>query len=161
LNKNFFFFSVTGIDFTINRENVLLGSTGTLTLRCDITETDVETVFSIQIKQLKSSTLSGNNDDDWQRLAFMKISTHENPTLDSAIIPGDKDFVAGGSWDSPVNTELTLSMNMEKLVCADARTFKCDLSYYSNSQANKEVSKNNTFTAYGKVISFNCRTCTL
>ncbi|XP_060552609.1 uncharacterized protein LOC132713922 [Ruditapes philippinarum] len=145
-------FEVTGIDFTINRENVLLGSTGILTLRCDITETDVETIYNIQIKQLRSSTLSRNNDDDWQRLAFMKISTNDNPTLDSAITPGDKDYVAGGSWDSttPANTELTLSMNMEKLVCDDARTFKCDLSYYSNSQANKEVSKNSTFTAYVK-----------
>jgi hypothetical protein len=62
LKNNFisYFFilvSVTGIDFTIIRKNVLLGSTGTLTLRCDITETNVVTVYNIQIQQIKSTTL--------------------------------------------------------------------------------------------------------
>jgi hypothetical protein len=88
----------------------------------------------------------------------MRISIYENPALDSAIIPSDKHFVAGGSWDSdtPANTYLTLSMNIEKFVCADDRTFKCELSYFSNSQSTKEtLSKNTTFTAYGKFISFN------
>ncbi|XP_060585659.1 uncharacterized protein LOC132741494 isoform X3 [Ruditapes philippinarum] len=144
--------SVTGISFTISRERVLLGSTGTLTLTCDITETDVETIYNIQIKQLKSTTLSGDNDADWQRLAYMKLSANENPTLDSNITPGDKDYVAGGSWNSetPASTDLTLSMNMEKLTCDDARTYRCELSYENSQQATATVFSNATFTAYVK-----------
>jgi hypothetical protein len=83
----------------------------------------------------------------------MKIASAENPELDSDITASEKDYVAGGSWnsDTPASTYLTLDMNMEKLVCDDARTFKCVLSY-DNSQTTERVSKYATFSAYGKFI---------
>jgi hypothetical protein len=88
----------------------------------------------------------------------MKISTNENPTLDSSIIAASKDYVAGGSWDSntPANTYLTLSMNIEKLVCDDARRFECQLSY-DNKQTTEKVIKHAAFLAYGKFILCNSR----
>jgi hypothetical protein len=76
------------------------------------------------------------------------------PTLSSdiAAVAGTKDFVAGGSWDTttPANTVLTLSMNMEKLVCNDARAYRCELSYKSSATGGVvAVKSNETLAVYG------------
>jgi hypothetical protein len=85
----------------------------------------------------------------------MEVGKNESPTLtdDIAAVAGSKDYVAGGSWDSttPANTYLTLSMNIEKLVCDDARYYRCELSYKSSTtQTSTDVKRNATFSAYGK-----------
>ncbi|XP_060552613.1 uncharacterized protein LOC132713925 [Ruditapes philippinarum] len=133
------FFEVSGVEFTFSRERVLLGSTGTLTMTCDITETDVTDIYLIQIRRLKSTTLSGSDPNDWQTLALMEAGINETPTLGGDVVSNTKDYVAGGSWDSttPANTVLTLSMSMEKLVCDDARYYRCELTYKSST--NKQV----------------------
>jgi hypothetical protein len=148
-------FAVTGIDFTISQGKVLLGSAGTLTMRCDVTETDVDIIYLIQIRRLRSTTLSGSEPNDWLILALMKLGRNKSPTLTDDIAPvaGSKDYVAGGSWDftTPANTYLTLSMNIEKLVCDDARYYRCDLIYKSTiSGTSAGVNRNTTFSAYGK-----------
>ncbi|XP_060597923.1 uncharacterized protein LOC132751726 [Ruditapes philippinarum] len=147
-------FKVTGVDFTISRERVLLGSTGTLTMTCDVSETDVDTVYLIQIRRTKSTTSSGSDPNDWQTLALMQLKDNESPTLAPEItaIADTKDYVAGGLWDSdtPANTFLTLSLNMEKLVCDEARTYKCFFSYKSTTSGTiASVERNATFSAYG------------
>ncbi|XP_060597933.1 uncharacterized protein LOC132751735 [Ruditapes philippinarum] len=148
-------FKVTGVDFTISRERVLLGSTGTLTMTCDVSETDVDTVYLIQIRRIKSTTSSGSDPNDWQTLALMQLKDNESPTLAPEItaIADTKDYVAGGLWDSdtPANTFLTLSLNMEKLVCDEARTYKCFFSYKSTTSGTiASVERNATFSAYVK-----------
>ncbi|XP_060583799.1 uncharacterized protein LOC132739964 [Ruditapes philippinarum] len=148
-------FEVTGIDFTISREKILLGSSGTLTMRCDVTETDIKNIYLIQIRRLKSTTLSGSDPNDWQTLALMEIGTNESPTLtdDITAVAGTKDYVAGGSWDSttPANTYLSLSINIEKLVCDDARVYRCELIYKSIIiETIIDAKENATFSAYAK-----------
>jgi hypothetical protein len=149
-------FAVSGVDFTLNRDRVLLGSKGTLTMRCDVTETDVNNIYLISIRRLKSTTLSGSDHNDWLTLALMELGLGETPTLSPAItaVAGTKNYDAGGSWDSdtPVNTFLTLDMNMAKLVCDDARYYRCDLIYKSSTtNAVTTAEKNSTFAAYGKL----------
>ncbi|XP_060583784.1 uncharacterized protein LOC132739955 [Ruditapes philippinarum] len=142
---------VTGIDFTISKDKVLLGSKRTLTMRCDVTETGVYYINTIQIQILKSTTLSRSYPNDWQTLTSMEAGINQTPSLDGDVVANTKDYVAGGSWDSdtPANTYLTLSMNMEKLVCDDARAYRCVLMYKSSLVGVVSVhEKNATFTAY-------------
>jgi hypothetical protein len=149
-------FTVTGLDFTFSKERVLLGSTGTLTMTCDVTEANIEIIYLIQIRRLKSTTSSGLNSDDWHTLA----ETSGTPTLTQDIeAVASKDYVAGGSWDSttPANTYLTLSMNMEKLVCDDARYYRCEMSFKITTAEGGGVLvpiKNATFSAYGMFFIF-------
>jgi hypothetical protein len=98
---------------------------------------------------------SGSDPADWQTLALMQLKYNESPTLtdDIQAVAGTKDYVAGGSWDSttPANTYLTLSMNIEKLVCDDARAYRCDLTYKSFTASSiLSAVMNSTFSAYGK-----------
>jgi hypothetical protein len=140
------------MDFTISRERVLLGSSGTLTMRCDITEADVNSIYLIQIRRLKSTTLSGSYPNDWQTLTSMEAEINQTPTLGGDVISNTKDYVAGGTWnsDTPANTYLTLSMNIEKLVCDDARYYRCELTYENVITQTTDVKRNATFSAYGK-----------
>ncbi|XP_060552610.1 mucin-3B-like [Ruditapes philippinarum] len=147
------FFKVSGVDFTISRERVLLGSTGTLTMTCDVSETDVNNIYLISIRKLRSATLSGSEQNDWQTLIIMEAGINETPSLSSdiAAVAATKDYVAGGLWDSttPANTFLTLDMNIEKLVCDDARTYRCELSYKSSTTSSvTSANRNSTFSAY-------------
>ncbi|XP_060597925.1 uncharacterized protein LOC132751728 [Ruditapes philippinarum] len=124
-------------------------------MTCGITESDVDTIYLIQIQRLKSTTLSGSDPNDWQTLALMEYGTDESPTLtdDIAAVATSKDYVAGGSWnsDTPASTVLTLSMNMKKLVCDDARYYRCELTYKSSTtQTSTDVKRNATFSAYVK-----------
>jgi hypothetical protein len=46
-------------------------------------------------------------------------------------------------------------MNMEKLVCDDARYYRCELTYKSSTTtAVASVAKNATFLAFGKIYIF-------
>jgi hypothetical protein len=122
-------------------------------MSCDITETDVDKIYLIQIRRIKSTTLSGTDHNDWQTLALMEAGINETPTLANDVVLNTKDYVAGGSWDSdtPANTYLTLSMDIKKLVCDDARYHTCELSYKSSTTATVTlVERNSTFSAYGK-----------
>ncbi|XP_060566236.1 uncharacterized protein LOC132725167 [Ruditapes philippinarum] len=124
-------------------------------MRCDITETDVNSIFLIQIRRLKSTTVSGSEAGHWDTLVKMELGKTETPTLspDIAAVAGTYDYVAGGSRDSttPANTYLTLSMNMEKLVCGDARAYRCELSYKSSTtDAVISAKRSSTFSAYVK-----------
>jgi hypothetical protein len=124
-------------------------------MRCDITETDVNNIYLIQIKRIKSTTLSGSDSSDWQTLTSMEAGINETPTLGGDVVSNTKDYVAGGSWDSttPANTVLTLSMSMEKMVCDDARYYRCELSYKSSTTgAVTSANRNSTFSAYGKFL---------
>jgi hypothetical protein len=122
---------------------------------CEVTDTDLNAIYLIQIKRLKSTTFSGLDPNDWQTLAYMELGANETPILSSNIeaIAGTKDYVAGGSWDAstPANTYLTLSMNMEKLVCDDAGAYRCELTYKSSTTgAVTSANRNSTFSVYGK-----------
>ncbi|XP_060583789.1 uncharacterized protein LOC132739958 isoform X2 [Ruditapes philippinarum] len=146
---------VTGIDFFFSKDKVLLGSKRTLTMRCDVTETDVNNIYLIEIRRIKSTALSGSDPNDWQTLALMELGRYESPTLteDITAVAASKDYVAGGSWDSttPANTYLTLSMSMEKMVCDDARYYRCELSYKSSTTSSVTLAnRNSTFSAYVK-----------
>ncbi|XP_060583796.1 uncharacterized protein LOC132739959 isoform X2 [Ruditapes philippinarum] len=127
-------------------------------MRCSITETDVDRIYLIQIRRLKSTTHSGSDPNDWQTLALMEVGRNENPTLtdDITAVAASKDYVAGGSWDSTTlaNTYLTLSMSMEKMVCDDARYYRCELSYKSTTSGTiANVYRNVTFSAYVEGMS--------
>ncbi|XP_053409289.1 uncharacterized protein LOC123545206 [Mercenaria mercenaria] len=133
---------VTGIDFTISRDKVVVGSTGTLTMRCDVTENDVGTIYIIQIR--REITLGSNS---FEPLVQMELgdATTETPTLQ---VTNNKDFVAGGTFDGS-NTDLSVSMNISKLQCNDSRAYKCVLSYKSSTTDSiVSVTKNGTFSAY-------------
>ena len=122
-------------------------------MTCSITETDVAYVYLLQIRRLTSTSLSGASVNDWTTLALLEPGTTDTPSLHPDITASTKDYVAGGSWDSnnPGDAVLTLSMNIEKLVCGDARYYRCELSYKSSTtQAVNTIHKNGTFTAYGK-----------
>ncbi|XP_060575848.1 uncharacterized protein LOC132733261 [Ruditapes philippinarum] len=144
---------VTTLDFTISNDKVLEGSSGTLTMICHITETDVDYVFNIQILRIKSKSVSETNPSNWDSLAEMHFGQTERPSLSPAINASAKDYVAGGSWGkiTPVSTYLTLSMNIEKLVCDDARAYKCRLIYKSSSSASiVSVENMGSFKVYDK-----------
>ncbi|XP_053409292.1 uncharacterized protein LOC123559743 [Mercenaria mercenaria] len=135
---------VSGIDFTISRDNVVVGSTGTLTMRCDVTENDVVTIYLIQIRR---ETVQGS--DIFESIVEMETgdATSETPTLK---VTNNKDFVAGGTFDktTPGNTYLSVSMNISKLVCSDVKAYICELSYKTTADLIKSVEKNGTFSAY-------------
>ncbi|XP_053409287.1 uncharacterized protein LOC123545187 isoform X3 [Mercenaria mercenaria] len=136
---------VTGIDFTISRDKVVVGSTGTLTVRCDVTETDVNTIYIIQIRR---ETTQGSGIFESVVQMEKGDATSETPTLSQAI-NNNKDFVAGGSYDGNTpNTYLTVSMNISKLVCNDARAYMCEMSYKRNAGSVVSVENNGTFSAY-------------
>ncbi|XP_053409285.1 uncharacterized protein LOC123561326 [Mercenaria mercenaria] len=135
---------VSGTDFTISKDKVVIGNTGTLTLRCDVTENKVKTIYLIQIQR---ETVPGSG--IFESVVQMENvgATSETPTLK---VTNNKDFVAGGSLDktTPGNTYLTVSMNISKLVCNDARSYKCELSYKDTANSIQSVEKNGTFSAY-------------
>ncbi|XP_053390261.1 uncharacterized protein LOC128553163, partial [Mercenaria mercenaria] len=134
---------VTGIDFTISKDKVVIGSTGTLTMRCDVIENDVATIYIIQIRR---ETTPGSG--SFETLVIMESGTTETPTL-SESINNNKNFIAGGSYENtPSNTYLTVSMNISKLVCNDARAYRCELTYKGTSGSVLTVVKNGTFSAY-------------
>ena len=122
-------------------------------MTCGITEADVDSVYLLQLRRLKSTTLSGSDTNDWTTLALIEPVKSSSPTLHPDVTASTKDYVAGGSYDSnnPGNTVLTLSMNIQKLVCDDARYYRCELSYKSSiTESATDVNKNGSFTAYGK-----------
>ncbi|XP_045187537.2 deleted in malignant brain tumors 1 protein-like [Mercenaria mercenaria] len=137
---------VSGIQFTFSRGKVVTGSNGTLTMRCDVTENDVVTIYLIQMRR---ETTPGSN--IFETLVQMEKgdAASETPTL-SETINNNKDFVAGGSFDetTPSNTYLLVSMNISKLVCNDARAYMCDLIYKRTTGSVLSVEKNGTFSAY-------------
>jgi hypothetical protein len=144
-------FAVSGVDITFSREKVFLGSTGTLTMSCNITETNVGTIHRIMISTLLRSTPRFGS--YWKTVAKMDFEKGAITFLSQDIEDetGRKDYVARGSWDSttPTNTYLTLSMNIEKLVCDDVRAYKFILSYKSSTTGGTVWSyKNGTFSAY-------------
>jgi hypothetical protein len=151
------------VRFSISKERVLLDSTGTLTMTCNITETDIKTLHHIEIEKVSSTTNAEKDPIQWKTLAEMELGQTESPTLSPGINASAKNYVAGGSWDSttPANTYLTLSMNIEKLVCDDARAYRCSLLYESSSKRTVlesptkgtliSTDMNATFSAYGKV----------
>ena len=105
------------------------------------------------IRRLIYTSLSGSDANAWTTLALIEPGTIDSPSLHPDITASTKDYVAGGSWDSnnPGNTVLTLSMNIQKLVCDDARYYRCELSYKSSiTAASTDVNKNGTFTPYGE-----------
>ncbi|XP_060552614.1 uncharacterized protein LOC132713927 [Ruditapes philippinarum] len=149
----FTFFKVSGVDFTFSKDKVLLGSTGTLTMTCDVTETDVDIFYHIWIYKLTSATRSVKA---WQVLAKMQFINSATISLSQDIEADSKDYVARGSWNStsPANTYLTLSMNIQKLVCDDARAYKCEMYYKSSTTGTiLKSEKNATYSAYDKQSS--------
>ncbi|XP_053389234.1 uncharacterized protein LOC128552229 [Mercenaria mercenaria] len=114
---------VPGLDFTLSKTRVTVGTTGKLLLTCLVTETDIELIYSIQILR---KTNSG-----WQTIA--NIEADGMPALYKDIC-NDRDFVVGGilDKDNPLNTYLTLEMNMEKMTYDDARVYRCEMTYKSN-----------------------------
>jgi hypothetical protein len=151
------------VSFSISKEKVLLGSTGTLTMICNITETDIKTLHHIEIGQVSSTTNAEKDPVQWKTLAEMALGQTKSPTLSPGINASAKNYVAGGLWDSttPANTYLTLSMSIEKLVCDDARAYRCSLLYESSTKGTVIESStkgtlvstdmNATFSAFGKV----------
>jgi hypothetical protein len=127
-------------------------------MSCEITEIDVETIYLIQIRRINSTLLTGTDFPDWETLAFMELVSNESPTLSSDIMASTKDYFADGAWNSvtPTSTYLTLSMNISKLECHDAREYLCELAYKSNiTSAVKKFEMNENFSAYG-TFSFYC-----
>ncbi|XP_053372944.1 uncharacterized protein LOC128546450 [Mercenaria mercenaria] len=130
--------SITGIDFTISRDRVVIGSTGTLTLTCDVTENDVQTIYLIQILR---ETVSGSGIFE----SVVEMENSEGPVLK---VTNNKDFVAEGTYDAR-NTYLSVSMNISKLQCNDAKAYKCVLIYKSTTVSTPlALEKNGTFSAY-------------
>ncbi|XP_060575844.1 uncharacterized protein LOC132733257 [Ruditapes philippinarum] len=103
---------------------------------CNITETDIKTLHNIEIGQVSSTTNAEKDPIQWKTLAEMELGQTESPTLSPGINASAKNYVAGGSWDltTPANTYLTLSMSIEKLVCDDARAYRCSLLYESSTK---------------------------
>ncbi|XP_053398254.1 uncharacterized protein LOC123545566 [Mercenaria mercenaria] len=115
---------VCGLNFTLSKTRVLLGTTGKLFMTCDVTEKDASIVYNIKIRRKTSTEL--------ETLAFMDARITEVPALDKRIVD-DKDFVVGGilDKDNPLNTNLTLQMNIEKMTYDDARVYRCEMTYKS------------------------------
>ncbi|XP_053408932.1 uncharacterized protein LOC123561737 isoform X1 [Mercenaria mercenaria] len=120
---------VAGLSFTLSASRVKLGTTGTLSMTCDVTEIDAAVIYNIQIRR---ETDPGSN-YTWETLAEIEAGLKEVPVLDKDIV-NDKGFVAGGVFDkgTPINTYLILDMNKEKLTYSDARDYRCELTYKSN-----------------------------
>ncbi|XP_053408940.1 uncharacterized protein LOC123561729 [Mercenaria mercenaria] len=120
---------VASLSFTLSASRVNLGTTGTLSMTCDVTEIDAAVIYNIQIRR---ETDPGSN-YTWETLAEIEAGLKEVPVLDKDIV-NDKGFVAGGVFDkgTPINTYLTLDMNIEKLTYSDARDYRCELTYKSN-----------------------------
>ena len=122
-------------------------------MTCGITEADVASLYLFQIRRLTSTSLSRADPNDWTTLVLLEPGTTDTPSLHPDITASTKDYVVGGSWDpnNPGDAVLTLSMSIEKLVCGDARYYRCESSYRSSTtHPVNSVSKNGTFTAYGK-----------
>ncbi|XP_053397680.1 uncharacterized protein LOC123560775 [Mercenaria mercenaria] len=114
---------VSGLNFTLSKSRVIVGTTGKLFMICQVTETDVKVFYNIQIRR---ETNSG-----WQTIALIEAGT-KVPELDKGFF-NDKEFVVGGNLDAekPFNTHLTLEMNIEKITYDDARVYGCELAYKS------------------------------
>ncbi|XP_060596625.1 uncharacterized protein LOC132750633 isoform X2 [Ruditapes philippinarum] len=119
-------------------------------MTCDVTGTDVDLFYRIWIYKLKSATRSIIR---WEVLAKMEFGKNATTSLSQDIEADSKDYVARGSWDSdtPANTYLALSMNIEKLVCNDVTAYKCEM-YYKSSTTGSIVQsyKIATFSAFVK-----------
>ncbi|XP_045210253.2 uncharacterized protein LOC123561736 isoform X2 [Mercenaria mercenaria] len=118
-----------GLSFTLSASRIKLGTTGTLTMTCDVTEVDASVIYNIQIRR---ETDPGSN-YTWETIAEIEAGLTEIPVLDKDIV-NDKGFVPGGvlNKDRPIYTYLTLDMNTEKLTFSDARDYRCELTYKSN-----------------------------
>ncbi|XP_045208493.1 uncharacterized protein LOC123560358 [Mercenaria mercenaria] len=116
---------VSGLNFTLSKTRVMVGTTGKLFMTCQVTKTDVDVFYNIQIRR---ETNSG-----WQTIALIEAGVTEVPALDRDVF-NDKDFVVGGILDkeNPLNTHLTLEMNIEKITYDDARIYGCELAYESS-----------------------------
>ncbi|XP_053408919.1 uncharacterized protein LOC128546083 isoform X1 [Mercenaria mercenaria] len=120
---------VASLSFILSASRVKLGTTGTLKMACNVTENDVSVIYNIQIRR---ATGPGSN-HTWETLAEIEAGLTEVPVLDKDIV-NDKGFVPRGLLDkeTPINTYLTLDMNIEKLTYSDAGDYRCELTYKSN-----------------------------
>ncbi|XP_053409291.1 uncharacterized protein LOC123545162 isoform X2 [Mercenaria mercenaria] len=107
-------------------------------MTCDVTENDVENIYLIQILR---ETMSGSGNFE----SVVEMENADGPVLK---VTNNKDFVAGGTYDLG-NTDLSVSMNISKLQCNDAKTYKCALTYKSTTVSTPlTLEKNGTLSAY-------------
>ncbi|XP_053408926.1 uncharacterized protein LOC123561731 isoform X2 [Mercenaria mercenaria] len=116
---------VSGLNFTLSKTRIIVGTTGKLFMTCQITDKDVLVLYNIQIRREK---ISG-----WQTIAHIASEASEVPVLDKEIVD-DKGFIVGGILDkeNPLNTHITLEMNIENMTYDDARVYRCEMTYKSN-----------------------------
>ncbi|XP_053389892.1 uncharacterized protein LOC123544246 [Mercenaria mercenaria] len=119
---------VSGLNFTLSNSRVIVGTTGKLSMTCQITETDVGTFYHIQIRRETNSR--------WWTMAHIEAGVTEIPALHKDIVD-DKEFVVGGILDkeNQLNTHITLEMSIEKMTYDDARVYACELAYKSKNSA--------------------------
>ncbi|XP_053408920.1 uncharacterized protein LOC128546083 isoform X2 [Mercenaria mercenaria] len=142
---------VASLSFILSASRVKLGTTGTLKMACNVTENDVSVIYNIQIRR---ATGPGSN-HTWETLAEIEAGLTEVPVLDKDIV-NDKGFVPRGLLDkeTPINTYLTLDMNIEKLTYSDAGDYRCELTYKSNITGSvASVKRNASLSVVGVVSS--------
>ncbi|XP_045186254.2 uncharacterized protein LOC123544252 isoform X2 [Mercenaria mercenaria] len=139
---------VCGLNFTLSKTRVILGTTGKLFMTCDVTEKDASVVYDLQIRRETST--------NWETLAFIEAGVTEDPALNKRIV-NDKDFVVGGILDkeNPLNTHLTLQMNIEKMIYDDARVYICEMTYKSHhSGSTFSIKRNATLFIFVSGLNF-------
>ncbi|XP_045210270.2 uncharacterized protein LOC123561750 [Mercenaria mercenaria] len=106
-------------------------------MTCDVTETDASSVYNVQIRREAST--------GWETLAYIEAGADETPALNSDIV-NDNDFGVGGilDKDTPLNTHLSLEMNIEKMTYDDARVYRCEMTYKSKTNGSTVSVKRNT-----------------
>ncbi|XP_053408917.1 uncharacterized protein LOC123561754 [Mercenaria mercenaria] len=116
---------VSSLNFTLSKARVIAGTTGKLSMTCQVTEYDVELFYNLQIRR---ETNTG-----WQTIAHAEAVGTGVPALHKDIV-NDKDFFVCGilDKDNPLNSNLTVEMNIEKMTYDDARVYTCEMTYKSN-----------------------------
>lgn len=123
---------------------MVLGDSGTLTLACYVTESDVNQVISISIIRAVKRGFT-----NMEKFASFVKGTAK---FDDGITD-DKGFSVTGVLDG-ASSRLEVSMDKSKMACSDARLYECGMVYDNTILGKIEiVSTQITLQVFGKLMS--------
>lgn len=108
-----------GLNLTATPDRVVLGDSGTLTLACYVTESDVNQIYDLKIMRAEKTTSSF----DELLASFVKGTARLHGKLTD-----DKGFSVTGVLNGS-SSRLEVSMDKSKMTCSDATLYECGLEY--------------------------------